>query len=118
MLLQNFEIYQGLSVQEILFFLSLIIIFSLIINTILLKIALGMVQAEHTEFSEVCTTAFISILFFWLPIIGIIISWIVIYARHEIKIQIAILVWVLTILIGIILSAFIVFGIGLILGVL
>ena len=101
----------GLGLTGLLIFVLLIIIISLIFETIFLKIALGLFKAKHTDFGEVFVTSLICALIGWIPCIGCILSWVVINSRHDTGFGTAIVVWLLAIIIGLIITVFIVIAI-------
>ncbi len=101
----------GLDLTELLIFILLVIVISLVLYTIFLKIALGLTKAKHTDFGEVFVTALICALVGWIPCIGCILSWVVINSRHDTGFLMAIVVWLLAIIIGLIITVFIVIAI-------
>lgn len=114
MLLQYF----GLGIIELVVLLILIIVIMLLLNTIFLKIALGIVDAKHTDFGDVFTTALICALVGWIPCIGCILCWVVINSRHDTGFLMAIVVWLLTILIAFVIGLVIAIAlVGVIFGV-
>ncbi|MHA1147225.1 MAG: hypothetical protein ACTSR8_03175 [Promethearchaeota archaeon] len=109
--------FVGLGIIEIVIILILIIIIALLINTIFLKIALRIVDSKHTDFGEVFVTALICAILNLIPCIGCILSWFVINARHDTGLVMAIVVWLLAILIGLIITIFIVIALVGLLGI-
>lgn len=107
----------GLGLVEIVIIIVLIIIIALLINTIFLKIALGLVDSKHTDFGQVFVTALICAILNIIPCIGCILGWFVINSRHETGLGMAIVVWLLAILIGLIITIFIVIAIVGLLGI-
>ncbi|MFX0034861.1 MAG: hypothetical protein ACFE9I_04370 [Candidatus Hermodarchaeota archaeon] len=106
----------GLGLVELLIFIILIIVISLLINALFLKIALSVVKsARHTDFGEVFVTALIIALVGWIPCLGCILSWVIINSRHETGFGMAIVVWIIAILVGLIITVLLViFIIGII----
>jgi hypothetical protein len=94
----------GLGITGILLFLLFLIVLALVIDTILLKIALGLVNAKHTDFGEVFITALINALIGWIPCLGCILSLIVINSRHDTGFGTAIVVWLLAVIIGFVIA--------------
>jgi len=101
----------GLGITGLLIFILLVIVISLVFETIFLKIALSLFKAKHTDFGEVFVTALINALIGWIPCIGCILSWVVINSRHDTGFGTAIVVWLLAIIIGLVITVFIVIAI-------
>ena len=80
----------------------LVIVVFLIVYGLFLGIALGFVNGENRELGTTFVTALGIALLGWIPILGCIISWYLIKTRHEVGWGGAIIAWLLTAIIAII----------------
>jgi hypothetical protein len=104
----------GIAALDITAWITIIIIYILVLlvlGTIFLKLALGVVESKNKDFSSVFVTNILNVLVGFIPCIGCILQWIIINARHETGILKAILVWLFSILIAIIITVIIIFAI-------
>jgi len=90
-----------------------VIVVFLIIYGLFLGIALGFVNGENRELGSTFVTALGIALLGWIPILGCIISWYLIKSRHEVGWGGAIIAWLLTAIIAII----VIFAITMLLGI-
>ena len=97
MLLQRFF---GFPIFTIILIIVIFIFISILFLALFLKIALSLVRSINTHFIFVFITALYCALIGWIPIIGWVLSWVIINARHETGFLVAILVWLLTFVIG------------------
>ena len=88
----------------------LVIVVFLIVYGLFLGIALGFVNGENRELGTTFVTALGIALLGWIPILGCIISWYLIKTRHEVGWGGAIIAWLLTAIIAIIVIAVLIFG--------
>jgi len=96
-----------------------LIILTLILSAIFLKIAMSFFDARNDDFGSVFVTSLIMALIGWIPCIGCILSWVIINSRHETGFGTAIVIWLLSGLIAIIVAfAIILFVIFPIIGIL
>ncbi len=98
----------GLGIIGILVLIFGIIILALVLGTIFLKIALSFFDSRNDEFGSVFVTALIMALVGWIPCIGCILSWVIINSRHKTGFGTAIVVWLLSGLLAIIVAFLIV----------
>ena len=88
----------------------LVIVVFLIVYGLFLGVALGFVNGENRELGTTFVTALGIALLGWIPILGCIISWYLIKTRHEVGWGGAIIAWLLTAIIAIIVIAVLIFG--------
>ena len=94
----------GFEITAIIVILVALILLMLLFETIFLKIALGITKSKHNSFGSVFVTALVIALIGWIPCIGCILSWVVINSRHDTGFGMAIVVWIITWVIGIIIT--------------
>ena len=103
----------GLSIVSIIILIVIFILIAVLINTIFLKISLAMFKsAKKTEFGTVFVTALIMALIGWIPCIGCILCWVIINSRHETGFGTAIVIWLITIILEVLVIYAIFFIIG------
>lgn len=110
----------------------LIFIFFLIFITIFLKIGLGFVDSDKREFGQVFATAFLCTLIMWLLIfflpntflwlviailIGLLICWAVIAARHKIGFGSAIFVTIIAVIAAVVIIIILIIVISTLIGI-
>ena len=110
----------------------LIFIFFLIFITIFLKIGLGFVDSDKREFGQVFATALVCTVIMWLLIfflpntllwlvvavlIGLLICWAIIAARHNIGFGSAILVTIIAVIAAVIIIIILIIIIGFLIGI-
>ncbi len=124
MLLQPITAMTELELLGIILLLIVWFIINLLVSTFFLKLALGIVDARKTDFSDVLVTSLIitllSMILFvnlLLIIIGLLIIWYLISKRHNISYLMAIIVSILAIIIAVIVLIIIGILIGVILGI-
>jgi len=86
-----------------------VIIVFLLVYGLFLGIALGFVNGENRNIGTTFVTALGIALLGWIPILGCIISWYLIKTRHEVGWGGAIVAWLLTFIIAIIVIILILF---------
>ena len=90
----------------------IVIVVFLVIYGLFLGIALGFVNGENRNLGTTFVTALGIALLGWIPILGCIISWYLIKTRHEVGWGGAIIAWLLTAIIAIIVIFAVIFAFG------
>ena len=124
MLFQIGNIIGAIGLLGALIIIILWFVINVLILTIVLKIALGIIDARHTDFNDVLVTAFIItiiaiVLFvnFLLLIIGALLIWYLISSRHDTTYCMAIIVSILALVVAVIVIVAIAIVVGALLAI-
>ena len=119
MLFQIGNLIGALGILGALIIVIIWFVLNLLILTIFLKIALGIIDARHTDFNDVFVTSFIitiiAIVLFvhiLLALIGLLLIWYLISSRHDTTYCMAIIVSILAIVVAVIVIIAIVVVVG------
>lgn len=110
--LNIFNTFLGLGLITIVVIVIIAFLIGILLQAFFLYLALKIVDARNDNFGSVFVTALINTLIGWIPCIGCILSWVVINSRHDTGFGMAIVVWLLSGLIALIIVVAVVFGLA------